>query len=322
MNPTTDAATLAAATPARPTVARPVRRARAATMGERIIELLLLLAGSAAIIITIAILVVLIGEARHFFEQVSISEFLTGTRWTPLSSDNPHFGIWPLLSATLMTALLALAVAVPLGLLAAIYLSEYASRRSRAIIKPALELLAGVPTIVYGFFALTLVTPALRDLVPGLAGFNILSAGLVIGIMIVPMVSSLAEDAIYAVPVGLREASYGLGASKLPTIFRVVVPSAWSGIAAAFTLAASRAIGETMIVAIAAGQNTNLAFDPREPGQTMTAFIVDISKGETAAGTLPYYTIFAVALTLFVVTLGLNVMSHRLSRRLRAQGRA
>ncbi|MEZ4368775.1 MAG: phosphate ABC transporter permease subunit PstC [Kofleriaceae bacterium] len=275
-----------------------------------------------SIVVTIGIVVVLASEAAEFFGEVSLGQFFGDTVWTPLSSDHAHFGVWPLVTGTLLTAGIAMLVALPLGLLAAIYLSEYARPRTRKVIKPALELLAGVPTIVFGYFALTVVTPALKGWIPGLAGFNVLSPGIVMGIMIVPLISSLAEDALFAVPTSLREASYGLGAGKLPTIVRVIIPSAWSGIAAAFTLAVSRAIGETMIVAIAAGQNTRVSLDPREPAQTMTAYIVDISKGETPAGTLSYNTIFAVASLLFVFTLAMNLLSHRLSRRLRAQGRA
>ncbi len=208
-------------------------------------------------------------------------------------------------------------MALPLGLLAAIYLSEYATSTTRRAVKPALEILAGVPTIVYGYFALTVVTPALQPLIPGLAGFNALSAGIVMGVMITPMISSLSEDAIYAVSNNLREAAYGLGASKLPTILRVVIPSAWSGIAAALTLAVSRAIGETMIVAIAAGQQAQLSLDPREPIETMTAYIVNIASGDTPTGSLEYRTIFAVGAMLFFMTLVMNLLSYRMASRLR-----
>jgi len=295
---------------------------RAARWHERLIELGLAGAGFTSILVTIGIAGVLIYESAGFFREVSLAEFFGETEWTPLFADNRHFGVWALVSATLTTTALAMLVAVPLGLLAAIYLSEYAAPRTRKIVKPALELLAGVPTIVFGYFALTVVTPTLQPWVPGLSGGNMLAAGLVMGFMIVPMIASLSEDAIYAVPQSLREASSGLGGGKLETIRRVVVPSAWSGIAAAMTLAVSRAIGETMIVAIAAGSQSNFSFDPREPGQTMTGYIVDISKGETPTGSLEYQTIFAVGLLLFVMTLVMNVISHRLSRRLRAQTRA
>lgn len=275
-----------------------------------------------SIVVTVGIVVLLSRDTVGFFSQVSLGQFFGDTVWTPLSSDHARFGVWPLVCGTFLIAGIAMLVALPLGLLAAVYLSEYAAPRTRKIVKPALELLAGVPTIVYGYFALTIVTPALAGWVPNLAGYNALSPGIVIGIMIVPLISSLAEDAIYAVPTSLREASYGLGAGKVPTIFRVIIPSAWSGISAAFTLAVSRAIGETMVVAIAAGQNTRVHLDPREPASTMTGHIVDLSKGETPAGTLEYGTIFAVASLLFAFTLALNLLSYRLSRRLRAQGRA
>lgn len=297
-------------------------RGRAARWHERLIELGLAGCGFTSILVTIGIAAVLIYESAGFFREVSLAEFFGETEWTPLFADNRHFGVWALVSATITTTALAMIVAVPLGLLAAIYLSEYAAPRTRKIVKPALELLAGVPTIVFGYFALTVVTPTLQPYVPGLSGGNMLAAGLVMGFMIVPMVASLSEDAIYAVPQSLREASSGLGAGKLETIRRVVVPSAWSGIAAAMTLAVSRAIGETMIVAIAAGSQAKFTFDARQPGQTMTGYIVDISKGETPTGSLEYKTIFAVGLLLFVMTLVMNVISHRLSRRLRAQTRA
>jgi phosphate transport system permease protein len=214
-----------------------------------------------------------------------------------------------------------MAVALPFGLMAAIYLSEYAASRTRRTLKPALELLAGVPTIVYGYFALTIVTPFLQRFLPELSGFNALSPGIVMGIMIIPLIASLSEDAMYAVPDSLREAGYGLGASKLTVVIRVVIPSAWSGIMASVVLAVSRALGETMIVAIAAGQQPNLTFDPRESVQTMTTYIVGISKGDTPTGTIEYRTIFAVGIMLFVMTLAMNLISYRLSRRLRAGGR-
>jgi phosphate transport system permease protein len=295
---------------------------RASGPGERIIEVLLAACGAVSVLVTVGIVLVLVFEAAQFFEEVSLAQFFGDTQWTPLFRDNQHFGIWPLVIGTLVTSAIAMAVALPFGLLAAIYLSEYAMPRTRSLLKPALELLAGVPTIVYGYFALTVVTPALQGLIPGLAGGNMLSPGIVMGIMIVPMVSSLAEDAIYAVPDSLREGALALGAGKLPTIMRVIVPSAWSGIAAAMTLAVSRAIGETMIVAIAAGNQATFTSDPREPGESMTAYIVNISKGDTPNGTLEYRTIFAVGLMLFVMTLVMNLVSYRLSRTLRAQSRA
>ena len=317
---TLNPANLASATPAATTPPR--QRQRASGIGERVIELVLAGCSLVSIVVTIGIVGVLLFEAFEFFRKVSLASFFGDTVWTPLFADNRHFGVWPLITGTLVTAAIAMAVALPLGLLAAIYLSEYAAPRTRRVLKPALELLAGVPTIVYGYFALTVVTPALQGIVPGLAGANALAPGLVMGVMIIPMISSLSEDAIYAVPDAVREAALGLGAGKVPAIVRVIVPSAWSGIAAAMTLAVSRAIGETMIVAIAAGQQPNFTFDPREPAETMTAYIVNISKGDTPTGTIEYQTIFAVGLTLFVMTLLMNLLSYRLSRKLRAQSRA
>lgn len=293
--------------------------ASATSIRERLIELGLLACGALSIFVTVGILGVLVFETYAFFQEVSLWQFFGDIRWTPLFVDK-HFGIWPLVSGTLLTSGIAIVVALPFGLMAAIYLSELAHPRTRTLLKPALELLAGVPTIVYGYFALTVVTPALQEVIPGLAGFNALGPGIVMGIMIIPMISSLSEDAIYSVPVGLREASYGLGASRLPTIFRVVVPTAWSGIAAAVTLAISRAIGETMIVAVAAGQQARLAIDPRSPIETMTSYIVNIAKGDTPSGTLEYRTIFAVGSMLFLMTLVMNLLSYRLSRRIRKAG--
>lgn len=289
---------------------------------EKAIEVVLVACALVAVAATVGIVYVLGSEVVGFFEAVPMGEFLGDTQWTPLFADNQHFGVWPLVAGTLVTSLVAMAVAVPFGLLAAIYMSEYAAPRTRGVLKPALEVLAGIPTVVYGFFALTVVTPQLQKLVPGLAGFNALSPGIVMGIMIIPLVASLTEDAIFAVPRATREASVAVGATKVTTIVRVVLPSARSGIAAALTLATSRAIGETMIVAIAAGQNAKLGVDPREPMQTMTAFIADISKGDLATGSLGYQSIFAVGAMLFVFTLVLNVLSYQWSRRMRAQARA
>ena len=291
-------------------------RGTASGVGERAIELVLLACGVLSILTTLGILGVLAEETVAFFSVVSLLDFLTDTQWTPLFADK-HFGIWPLLSGTLLSSAIAMVVALPLGLVAAIYLAEFASSRLRAVLKPMLELLAGVPTIVYGYFALVSITPVLQEVVPGLAGFNALSAGIVMGIMIMPMISSLAEDAIFAVPDVLREGAYGLGASKLATIFRVVLPAARSGILAALTLAVSRAVGETMIVAIAAGQQPRLTIDPRVPVETMTAYIVQVSMGDTPAGTLEYRTIFAVGTSLFALTFVMNVLSQRLASRYR-----
>jgi len=253
---------------------------------------------------------------QAFFETVSIGEFLGDLQWTPLFAEK-HFGIWPLLIGTLMTAGIAIFVALPFGLFAAIYLSEFASIKSKKIIKPLLEILAGIPTVVYGYFALVFITPLLQKFVPDLAGFNSLGPGIVMGIMIIPMISSLSDDALSSVPKSLREASLGLGARKLPTIFRVVLPSAFSGIAAALTLAIARAIGETMIVTIAAGQRPVLTFDPRVPVETMTAYIVQVSMGDTPRGTLEYRTIFVVGASLFALTFCVNLISQRFSRKFR-----
>jgi phosphate transport system permease protein len=305
-------------------VSRALMRLRARTgadrsatpLRERFIELGLLSSGALSVLITAGILGVLAFETLSFFSRVSLSEFFGDTRWTPLFTDK-HFGIWPLVAGTLLTSAIAIAVALPLGLLAAIYLSEFASPRARRILKPTLELLAGIPTIVYGYFALVFVTPILQTFVPDLAGFNALSPGIVMGFMIMPMISSLSEDALYAVPNSMREAGYALGSAKLPTILRVVVPSATSGIVAAVTLAISRAIGETMVVTIAAGQQPNFTLDPRVPIETMTAFIISISKGDTPTGTLEFRTIFAVSSMLFLMTFAMNLVSHRMARRLR-----
>jgi phosphate transport system permease protein len=282
---------------------------------ERVVSGVLLLCGVVSIFTTLGIVFVLVRESWDFFAQVSLADFLGDTQWTPLFSDQ-HFGIWPLLGGTLLTTAIAVAVALPLGLLAAIYLAEFAPERLRRVFKPTLELLAGIPTVVYGYFALMYVTPALQHMVPGLAGFNALGSGIVMGIMILPIIASLSEDAIYAVPANLREASFALGAGKLRTVFRVVLPTAFSGIGAAVILGVSRAIGETMIVAIAAGQQPRLTLDPRVPIETMTAFIVQVSLGDTPAGTLAYRTIFAVGLALFLLTLVLNIVAHRLRRRI------
>jgi phosphate transport system permease protein len=288
-------------------------------LSEKGISSALLVCAAVSIATTLGIIAVLVVETAGFFSEVSLGQFLGDTEWTPLFAEK-HFGIWPLLSGTFLTTAIAVVVAIPLGLLSAIYLSEFASLRARRILKPMLELLAGVPTVVYGYFALMAVTPFLQRLIPGLSGFNALGAGIVMGVMILPVIASLSEDAIHAVPMGLREASYALGADKLSTIFRAVLPAAFSGIAASIILGVSRAIGETMIVAIAAGQQPRLTLDPRVPVETMTAYIVQVSLGDTPTGTLEYRTIFAVGMTLFVMTLGLNLISHRLRRRIQKGG--
>ncbi len=269
-----------------------------------------------SIFTTLGIIFVLIFEAIGFFREVSILDFLTDTLWTPLFYEK-HFGILPLLCGTLLTSLIAMLVAGPLGLLTAIFLSEYASPRVRRICKPILEVLAGIPTVVYGYFALLFVTPLLQKIIPSLSGFNALSPGIVMGIMILPIVSSLSEDAMYAVPRGLREAAYALGSTKMETSLKVVVPAAFSGITTSFILAISRAIGETMLVTIAAGQMAQLTFNPLVPIQTMTAYIVQVSLGDTPAGSLEYKTIFAVGIVLFLLTLILNLVAQWLRKRFR-----
>ena len=296
--------------------AREPRRVR--TRFEFIIEWGLFLSALLSIGTTIGIILVLTIETVAFLRQVPIVEFLTGTEWTPLFSV-PRFGVLPLVAGTTLVSLIAMTVALPMGLLSAIYLSEYASDGVRRVLKPVLELLAGVPTVVYGYFALLFVTPLLQRFIPTLSGFNALSPGIVMGLMILPLVSSLAEDAMRGVPRGLREGSYALGATKMQTSLRVVVPAAFSGITAAFILAVSRAIGETMIVAIAAGQQPRLTFDPTVPVETMTAYIVQISLGDTPQGTLEYRTIFAVGMLLFVGTFGLNLVSAWLRERFREE---
>jgi phosphate transport system permease protein len=293
-------------------MARPQR----SIIGERLIQTFLVLCGSLSIFTTLGIVAVLIFETIEFFREVPLLEFLTDTQWTPLFADK-HFGIIPLLSGTFLTSLIAILVAMPVGLMSAIYLSEYASDTLRRAVKPALEILAGVPTVVYGYFALLFVTPLLQKIVPGLSGFNALGPGIVMGVMIIPMVSSLSEDAMYAVPLSLREAAYALGSSRLQVALRVVVPAAFSGIAASFLLAVSRAVGETMIVAIAAGQQPRLTLNPLVPVETMTAYIVQVSLGDTPTGTTEYKTIFAVGMMLFVSTLALNLISQWMRQRFR-----
>ena len=285
---------------------------------EWIIERLLFLCAALSVLTTAGIIVVLAVETVAFLGEVSIVEFLTGTEWTPLFA-NQHFGVLPLVVGTMLVSAIAMIVALPMGLLAAVYLSEYAPGGVRRVVKPVLEILAGVPTVVYGYFALTFVTPLLQQFVPNLAGFNALSPGLVMGLMILPLVSSLSEDAMRAVPRGLREGSYALGATRMQTALRVVVPAAFSGITAAFILAVSRAVGETMIVAIAAGQQPRLTGNPFVPIETMTAYIVQVSLGDTPQGTIEYRTIFAVGMLLFLMTFGLNVISTWLRERFREE---
>lgn len=281
---------------------------------ELVIEKSLFSSAMITIAITVGIVLVLAIEAIQFFSEVSIVDFFTDTEWTPLFV-NKHYGILPLLSGTLLTSFIAISVALPIGLSISIYLSEYAPKGFRKIVKPLLELLAAVPTVVYGFFALIVVTPFLQTIIPNLSGFNSLSAGIVMGIMIIPYVSSLSEDALYAVPKELREASYGMGATKLQTAFKVVVPAASSGIIVSIILAISRAIGETMIVAIAAGQQPRLTFDPTVPVETITAYIVQVSLGDVEHGSIEYRTIFAAGITLFAFTFLLNTLSYRIRKK-------
>ena len=295
--------------PSAPFAAAPRRRWR-----ERAVAAALALCSAVSVLTTIGIVAVLVVEAAPFFAEVSLFEFLTGTRWTPLFRPQ-EFGVLPLLCGSLLVAVGAALVALPIGLASAIYLSEYARPRVRSILKPTLEVLAGVPTVIYGYFALTFITPLLRQVWPGTQVFNAASASIVVGIMIIPMVSSLAEDAMSAVPRSLREAAYALGATKLEVSTRTVVPAALSGILAAFILALSRAIGETMIVTIAAGATPNLTLNPLEGVQTMTAYIAQVSLGETPFGTIEYRTIFAVGLTLFAITLLMNLVSMLVVRR-------
>jgi phosphate transport system permease protein len=264
----------------------------------------------------VGIVGILVYESVGFFRHISLLDFLTDTQWTPLFSE-PHYGILPLVSGTVVTTAVALGIAVPMGSLIAIYLSEYASTGVREVIKPALELLSAVPTVVYGYFALLFVTPALQKLWPELPGFNMFSAGLVIGIMIVPYVSSVSEDAMRAVPVYLREGAFALGATRMQTALRVVFPSALSGITAAYVLGISRAIGETMVVAIAAGMQPTLTWNPLEPAATMTAYIVQVSLGDLPHGSVGYQTIFATGLTLLLMTLVFNIAGHVLKKRYR-----
>jgi phosphate transport system permease protein len=283
---------------------------------ERLIQGILFLAAFSAVAVTIAIMVILVYESLGFFAHVSIFDFLTDTQWTPLFSDK-HFGVLPLVTGTLVVAAVALSIAIPLGTIIAIYLSEFAPHRVRETVKPFLELLEGVPTVVYGYFALLFVTPLLQTFIPGLPGFNMLGAGIVMGIMIIPYVSSVSEDAMRAVPMHIREGSYAMGATRFQTATRVVTPAATSGIVAAYILGISRAIGETMVVAVAAGSQPNLTWNPMEGAATITAYIVQVSLGDLPHGSLEYQSIFAVGLVLLLMTLLFNVLGHLLRRRFR-----
>ena len=291
-------------------------RRRARIIRERLIELVLFVAALVSVFTTVGIVYILVKESVLFFAEVPIVQFLTDTQWTPLF-DDAHFGIMVLLSGTLTSSAVALAIAIPLGTIIAIYLSEFAPFRVREVAKPFLEMLGGVPTIVYGYFALLFVTPLLQRIYPELPGFNLLSAGIVMGIMIIPYVSSLSEDAMRAVPMSLREGSYAMGATRFQTAIKVVVPAAFSGIASAYILGISRAVGETMILAVAAGMQPNLTFNPLEPAATITAYIVQVALGDLPHGSTGYQTIFAAGLTLMLFTLACNIAGHMLRKTFR-----
>ena len=281
---------------------------------EKLIEYLMMACSFITVLTTISIIIILTIDSIEFFREVSFREFFTSKQWTPLFSEK-HFGILPLLMGTLLTTTIAILVAVPLGLIIAVYLNEYASPRFTSFVKPILEILAAIPTVVYGFFALQFVTPFLQSFIPGLAGFNALSPGLVMGIMIIPYITSLSEDALRAVPSSLREASYGMGATRFQTAFRVMIPAASSGIIVSIILAISRALGETMIVAIAAGQEPKFTFNPKESVETITTYIVQVSMGDVPQDSLEYRTIFAAGMTLFIFTFLLNNISFWMRRK-------
>ena len=293
-------------------------RARKRRFKERLIETGLLAAACSSVAVTFAIIFILLKESFNFFAEVPLFDFLTDTQWTPLF-DDAHFGIITLISGTVTTTLVALSVAVPLGLTIAIYISEFASPRLREIIKPILELLGAVPTVVFGYFALIVVTPLLQKIYPDLPGFNMLSAGLVMGIMIVPYISSVSEDAMRAVPMQLREGAYAMGATRLRTALTVVIPAAFSGLAAALTLGSSRAVGETMVVAVAAGMQPNLTLNPLQPAATISSFIVQVSLGDLPHDSIGYKTIFAAGLTLLLITLVFNVIGYWLRQKFREE---
>jgi phosphate transport system permease protein len=298
-------------------VTESLKHKRGRIFKERLIEFCLMMTGLVAVFTTVAITIILVYESIGFFQYVSVWEFLTGTVWTPLFA-NPSYGILPLISGTLTVTFIALIVAVPMGTVIAIYLSEFAPHRLREVIKPALELIAAVPTIVFGYFALLFVTPLLQaTIMPGLPGFNMLAPGIVVGVATIPTIASLAEDAMRSVPMSMREGAYAVGSNKLQVALRVVMPAAVSGVVAAYVLAAARAIGETMVVAIAAGQNANFTFNPLEAAATLTAYIAQVSLGDLEHGSVAYRSIFAAGLILLVMTLVLNVAGHFLRRRFR-----
>jgi phosphate transport system permease protein len=296
---------------------QPVRlRAEGRRWSEDVVKVVLALCALVSLLTTLGIIVALLEPSIEFFRDISIADFLTGTNWSPIIKPQ-SFGVIPLVTGTLLVTACACLVCMPFGLGAAIYLSEYAHTRTRSVLKPALEVLAGIPTVVYGFFALVTFTPFLQDIGIGVTSFNALSAGLVMGVMLIPTVASISEDAMSAVPQDLRDGAYGLGASRLQVSTRIVVPAAISGIVASYVLAISRAVGETMIVLIAAGGIAQITFDPREPEQTMTAFIGATGLGDVPTGSIEYKTIFAVGLTLFVITFAMNMISIRLVRKFR-----
>lgn len=293
-----------------------LKKDRSRHLKERVIETILFLAAFVSVFTTLAIVYILVSESVIFFRHVPLSDFLFDTQWTPLF-DDAHYGIMVLLSGTITSSLVALSVAIPLGTVIAIYLSEFASFRVREIAKPFLELLGGVPTIIYGYFALVFLTPLLQHIYPDLPGFNLLSAGLVMGVMIIPYVASLSEDAMRAVPMSLREGSYAMGATRLQTAIRVVMPAATSGIASAYILGVSRAVGETMILAVAAGMQPNLTFNPAEPGATITSYIVQVALGDLPHGSIGYQTIFAAGLMLMLLTLAFNLFGYYVRKKYR-----
>jgi phosphate transport system permease protein len=283
---------------------------------ERAVPLLLFFMASVSVLTTLGIVLTLVFDAAMFFRKVSLFEFFGSTKLAPLAAD-PSFGILPLMGGTLMTSLIAMAVAIPVGLATAVYLSEYAGERVRKLFKPLMEMLAGIPTIVYGFFAYSWVTPLLSAIIPDLGAKNALSPGIVMGIMIIPMVASLSEDAMSSVPSSLRAGALALGSTRLEAAFKVVMPAAMSGIIASFVLAISRAIGETMIVTIASGSSKTFTFDVTQSMQTMTAYIVEFTSGDAGSGTVGYYSLYAVGLTLFVFTLVMNMLARRISKTFR-----
>ncbi|MCC6945121.1 MAG: phosphate ABC transporter permease subunit PstC [Thermomicrobiales bacterium] len=287
---------------------------------EKTAGIFLLACAIVSVLTTVGIVAILVAQSVQFFGEVSIVDFLTGTEWTALFQNQQKWGVLPLVSATLMITFLSMLVAIPLGLMSALYLSEYASPRMRAILKPSLELLAGIPTIIYGFFALTFITPEiLKRIWPQTSVYNVLAASIAVGIMIVPLIASLSEDAIRSVPRSMREGAYALGATKFEVSSRIIVPAALSGIVASFILAASRAVGETMIVALAAGSKAQMARNPLEPAETMTGYIIQVVSGDAQRGSTIYYSLFAVGLLLFVMTLALNIFSHWFVRRFREE---